>query len=315
LADKKSRLLIGVLTLVAALLAACSAPPTSSTPGIASPTWKAVYTLAETGASNNDAWKPFSEVQNGVPMALAPAGCFMMGSTDEHIAYLMGVPGSSMQRSAFNDQQPPHEVCFDKPFWIDVYEVTQAQFAEQLGEAAHENAFIGNALPRERITWIEANAYCRKRGARLPTEAEWEYAARGPDGWIFPWGNGFDCTRGNFDDTLLDDPYVIEGYPNCDGFPETAPVGSITSGASWIGAMDMSGNVWEWVADRYSGDTYKKMSNKLINPQGPSHGELRVVRGGAWSINEPDHLGAAFRGGIDPGTSSEHLGFRCALSY
>jgi len=311
--NDKVKLLKGMLALT--LLAACSAPPPSSAPGTPSPAQKAAYTLAEAGVGSNDAWEPFSEAHNGILMALAPAGCFMIGSTNEHIVYLMSLPGSNMPRSAFNDQQPAREVCFDTPFWIDVFEVTQAQFAGQRGEAARESTFVGDKLPRERITWFEADAYCRARGARLPTEAEWEYAARGPDGWIFPWGDVFDCTRGNFDDTQSDDPYVIEGYPDCDGFPMTAPAGSILDGASWIGTMDMSGNVWEWVADRYSGDTYKNLGRKSTNPTGPPSGDSRIVRGGAWSINEPDHLGAAFRAGIDPGISSEHLGFRCARAY
>lgn len=270
----------------------------------------------ETGVTvkSNESWSPHIEEIGGVRMALVPPGCFTMGIMEAQADYLMGFPDSTMELEDFRDQMPIHEVCFKDAFWIDVFEVTQEQFLEFTGEANLQSYFQGNDLPREQITWMEADKFCGQRGARLPTEAEWEYAARGPDSIFFPWGNVFDCRMGNFDDTEMDDPLLIVGSPNCDGFSTTSPVGSIKEGASWVGAMDLIGNVWEWVWDRYDARYYESQAQRLINPTGPIAGDLRVVRGGAWSINEVDHLSATFRGGIDPGIAIEHLGFRCAKS-
>jgi formylglycine-generating enzyme required for sulfatase activity len=245
-----------------------------------------------------------------------------MGITNDQIDYINKWIDSGTTQSMFSDQQPAHEVCFETPFWIDIHEVTQAQFTEFVGQATYPSHFTGSRLPREQVTWNEANAFCSTRGARLPTEAEWEYTARGPDGLLFPWGNTFECSRGNFDDeTELDDAHVIEGFPNCDGFKTTAPVGKIPEGASWVGALDLSGNVWEWVWDWYDASYYDILRIGVVNPHGPPDGNFRALRGGAWSIDEPDHLLATFRGWYDPDTMGDisligkHLGFRCALSY
>jgi formylglycine-generating enzyme required for sulfatase activity len=105
-------------------------------------------------------------------MALVPAGCFPMGSNDGDF-----------------DEQPVHQICFDTPFWIDVTEVTNGQFAALSGQAERSSNWTDADRPRETVTWVEADAFCRLRGARLPTEAEWEYAAREPDGLVYPWGN------------------------------------------------------------------------------------------------------------------------------
>jgi formylglycine-generating enzyme required for sulfatase activity len=309
------------ITAITALLVACATPQTTNVSLTPSPTQNAAYALAEAGVTGNSEWTTYTEERNGALMALVPAGCFTMGSTDTEIDYAIRLTGSDMQRSRFSDQQPSHEVSFESPFWIDVHEVTQAQFAEFNGEAASASHFTGSNLPREQITWLEADAFCRARGARLPTEAEWEYAARGPDSLIFPWGDTFECSRGNFDDAQLDDPYVIEGFPNCDGYSGTAPVGSMSKGISWVGVLDLSGNVWEWVTDWYDENYYGTLREGAVDPLGPPDGDSHVLRGGAWSINEPDHLLAAFRGWYDPTIMGDfisigkHVGFRCALSY
>jgi formylglycine-generating enzyme required for sulfatase activity len=226
---------------------------------------------------------------DGVEMALVPAGCFMMGSEDGH-----------------RDEQPIHEVCFDEPFWIDVYEVTN----EQHGSSGE---WSGDNLPRESVDWFEAAAHCESRGARLPTEAEWEYAARGPDGLIFPWGDAFDCRLGNFDDETRHTSWVLEGAKGCDGYVETAPVGSFPDGASWVGALDMSGNVLEWLADWHDDDYYERSPRD--NPGGPENGEFRVMRGGSWLDFDEDFVRGALRRSALPVGVADYYGIRCALSY
>ena len=249
------------------------------------------YQLAETGVTRNVDWIPHIEIVDGVEMALVPAGCFMMGSED----------GGRFE-------QPVHQVCFDEPFWIDVTEVTQAQFADFGGQAGRGSYFFdlmsGGNLPREGITWIEADAFCQRRGVRLPTEAEWEYAARGPDGLIYPWGNEFAPDK------------VVYNY-GPDPATQTRPVGSKPGGASWTGIFDMSGNVEEWVNDWLSETYYGELDEGVVNPQGPVVGESRVRRGGAWSPMNPLCLRSAFRvgGGNSSVMETNDLGFRCARSY
>ena len=303
------------LLLVMGFLSACVTSPSEGSTSHPPPTNAVPISIEIEVVEHNLEWIPQTEQFSGVKMALVPPGCFMMGATEDQVDYLMSFPGSNMELENYQDQFPAHKICFDEPFWIDVYEVTQAQFIAFQGEADNDSLFSGGNLPREKITWIEANNFCQQRGVRLPTEAEWEYAARGPDGLLFPWGDIFDCQSGNFDDTTMDDEFLIEGAPDCDGFPASAPVGSLETGKSWVGALDLSGNVWEWVADYYQSQYYNSLQPGTINPPGPASGHYRVVRGGAWSINEVDHLSASFRAGIDPLTASEHLGFRCAKSF
>ncbi|MCA9909772.1 MAG: SUMF1/EgtB/PvdO family nonheme iron enzyme, partial [Anaerolineae bacterium] len=163
-------------------------------------------------------WQPVMRLFDGVEMVQVPAGCFWMGSAE------------------LSDTMPPHEICFDAAFWIDRYEVTQGQFGDFNGVIVGDFSFLGENHPVDRIGWLEALKFCELRGmranadVRLPTEAEWEYAARGPNSLRYPWGNEWN-----------------ENYAVWTGnSTKTADVGSHPEGASWVGALDMSGNVWEW---------------------------------------------------------------------
>jgi len=140
-------------------------------------------------------------------------------------------------------------------------------------------------------------------GARLPTEAEWEYAARGPESRMFPWGNAFAGTRLNYCAAGPRDKDVD------DGFVETAPVGSYPSGRGWGGALDLAGNVREWVADGY--EQYKAPWQS--NPQGPGTGDARITKGGSW-LDRPGDARSANRGANALGYCEHKVGFRCAAT-
>lgn len=253
-----------------------------------------------TAVAKLNAWAPIIMAFQGVELVQVPAGCFFMG------------------RASFPDEQLVHEVCFDKPFWIDRYEVSNEQFNRFSGEANAESFFCDPdedgtitseeraacaQRPRETVTWYEARDFCELRGARLPTEAEWEYAARGTNSLVYPWGNEF----------VADNVVYQRNSDN-----ETAEVGSRPGGVSWVGAMDMSGNVSEWVSTAY--DTFP-MTDAFPYPYDPSDGRenlertdvLHVLRGG--SIHEHEGgLRANVRSTLSPDLVFLGIGFRCAIS-
>lgn len=245
---------------------ATSVPTIEPTPDLA---------VALAGGTSNNQWKPYSQEFEGVKMVLVPRGCFMMGSHDGR-----------------GDETPVNKQCLDHPFWIDVTEVTNIQFDSLGGQAQSSSYWTGDNRPRESITWDKARAFCEKRGARLPTEAEWEYAARGPDDLRYPWGNEFSTKN------------VVAGAS------QTADVGSIAGGASWVGALDMSGNVWEWVSSWYAPYPYHPTDGRegLLAGDAFQH---HVRRGGSWDDNS-DILRAAKRGWLDPSQVNSSTGFRCA---
>ena len=225
---------------------------------------------------------------DGMVMVYVPAGEFDMGSD----------MGSS-------DEQPVHSVALDG-FWIDRTEVTNAQYGQceaagACGPPAHctpEESPYGDASkglhPVICVDWGDAERYCEWAGGQLPTEAEWEYAARGPDGPKYPWGNSApDCDKANYERCVED----------------TAPVGSHPAGTSWSEAQDMAGNVWEWAADWYDSDYYGRSPAR--NPTGPSSGEAKAVRGGSWNY-DPDDVRGTDRDWYVPDETHDNLGFRCA---
>ena len=234
--------------------------------------------LAEQGVEANADWTPIIDEFDGVEMVLMPVGCFIMGSEDGD-----------------DDEAPIHLRCIEEPFWIDRYEVTQEQFEVFGGQAANSSGFPGRNRPRERITWFEARDYCELRGARLPTEKEWEYAARGPDSLVYPWGNEFE-----------EDNVVYGG--NSDN--QTAEVGSRPGGVSWVEAYDMSGNVWEWTNTIYEDYPYDAGDGRESNSDTNS---ARVLRGGSFNHTAYGTRSAA-RSVNAPDSENNLIGFRCVRS-
>lgn len=263
---------------------------------------------------------------DGMRMVYVPAGEFMMGSNYEETAYARKVCKEYFGKDAlaickaadYGDESPAHNVTLSS-YWIDQTEVTNGQYqkCEQAGACTpptetgsyYYPAYYGNPefadYPVSWVTRDQASDYCGWAGGHLPTEAEWEYAARGPESRLFPWGDTFDGTRLNYCDANCDagtnDPTVD------DGFADTAPVGSYPSGVSWVGALDMAGNVREWVADWYGPYT----ADPQVNPTGPASGEATVPHGGSW-LDLPNLIRSANRGGDPPDYSRHNVGFRCA---
>jgi formylglycine-generating enzyme required for sulfatase activity len=283
-----------------------------------------------------DAGDTWTRPTDGMVMVYVPAGEFEMGSDDQDVdraLQLCNEYRDDCQRGWFAIEQPVHTVALNA-FWIDRTEVSNAQFAAFLNERGEqeeggvtwldvgdERCLIeqadGEFRPRSgyadhpviMVSWDSAAAYCEWAGARLPTEAEWEYAARGPENWVFPWGNDFDGTRLNYCDASCE--WGVPDEAVDDGYALTAPVGSFPTGASWCGALDLAGNVYEWVADWYDGDYYER--SPAQNPLGPEEGEgdTKVVRGGSW-LFRPIHLRSAFRNRYPPSYWEDIVGFRCA---
>ena len=230
----------------------------------------------------------------GVDMVLVPAGCVNMGS-DTAVDYEIE-----------NNSRPVHRVCFDEPFWMDRFEVTNSQVSRFTDLTFTRDEL---PLPYRNITWFDAQAYCEARGARLPTEAEWEYVARGPDGLVYPWGNTLNgnalnscdsnCTETNPDATLND------------GYATVAPPGQFPTGRSWVGAEDMSGNVWEWTSTIYEDYPYDATDGRESATNTTSS---RVIRGGSWA-QDARYARTAERAYPPPNTAFEFYGVRCALDY
>lgn len=236
---------------------------------------------------------------DGMVMVYVPEGTFTMGSDDGEL-----------------NEKPVRLVYLDA-YWIDKYEITNAQYELCVADGAcikpnndrshtQEN-YYGNPdfadYPVVFVDWNQANSYCEWAGGRLPTEAEWEKAARGPEGNLYPWGNNdANCSLANYNQGSYDQPNSCVG--------DTSQVGSFPEGASYYGVMDMAGNVWEWVNDWYR--PYD--ATETINPIGPdSEQDYKVIRGNSW-YNVGSDIRSSYRSRHKPtGGNNSNFGFRCAL--
>jgi formylglycine-generating enzyme required for sulfatase activity len=268
--------------------------------------------LACTGVSSNDTWMPVIQEFEGVPMVLVPAGCFMMGY-EHNLA----------------EEKPVHRVCITQPYWIDLTEVTVDQFAHFLdGQEPPVDSYDGwrdtasqiqpvpvqiarkdgywaplpgkDEYPVQSVTRAGAGAYCAWRGARLPSEAEWEYAARGPDNLLYPWGN----------ELILEN--VVRIYDRA----QVPKVGSKPQAASWTGAHDMSSSLYEWVNSIYRPYPYDASDGREVGLDVDNSSD-RVLRGCPRYHGDgmTDNVSATARFSAPPGHAVWYFGFRCALSF
>jgi iron(II)-dependent oxidoreductase len=248
---------------------------------------------------------------HGVEQVWVPAGSFEMGTLET-----AELDPPSWAKAELASEQPAHRVQLSSGYWIDKFEVTNASFARFAEAGGYQDPSYwssqglewlqrqGNRklplrcaaeeppdFPRVCVTWYEAQAYASWRGGRLPTEAEWEYAARGPRSNIYPWGDEWDPAKANVVDS--DRPTAVGSFP---------------AGASWIGALDMSGNAMEWVGDWLDPDYYSLRVS--VDPQGPESGRIKIEKGGWWGSN-PYVARAAYRHFEDPPDYQDHhIGFR-----
>jgi len=238
-------------------------------------------------------------------MVYVPGGDFVMGDTNDQAMAECQEFATDCKQEYFTDEQPPHIVSLEA-YWIDRTEVTNAMYAfcvkagvcqvPKSLSSKTRNSYYGNPqydhFPVIYVNWKNASEYCAWVGARLPSEAEWEKAARGTDERSFPWGNG------GPNDTLAN--FKAE---------DTVAVGSYLAGASPYGALDMAGNVWNWLNDWY--DAYPEGDPAVSKFYGTT---WRVMRGGTWASLGATSLRSCYRAADYPVIANERIGFRCATS-
>lgn len=286
--------------VVAANAGATKAPPTATPATVAGPMRTHTDTPRPTQTAALAATSTFTATPqptlgigstrvsplDGMVQVFVPAGDFLMGST-------------ANDAEAYNDEKPQHRVYLDA-YWIDSTEVTKEQYQKCVASGKCAAPTCSGTEPGNHpavcVAWRDAENYCVWAGRRLPTEAEWEKAARGIDGRKYPWGN---------------DPPDDRRLNSDNAVGSTTPVGAYPTGVSPYGALDMAGNVWEWVSDWYGENYY--LNALLRNPTGPDLGQFRVLRGGAWSNRQRATL-AAFRSWSSWDSRGANLGFRCVRS-
>ncbi len=245
---------------------------------------------------------------DGMVMVYIPEGDFSMGNPAEEALANCWRFRSDCQLSWFTDEEPTHRV-FLNAYWIDQNEVTNEMYAQCVQDgscaiprktgSALRGSYYGDSryqnYPVIYVNWNDSKTYCQWAGRRLPTEAEWEKAAKGPNGSIYPWGNG-------------DPKSDLLNYKGNIG--DTTSGGNFPAGASYYQVFDMAGNVWEWVADWY-GDNYYSQSLDQ-NPTGPATGNKRIIRGGAWvEMSDEGDIRTTARASGGPDSANNYIGFRC----
>ncbi|HET8787022.1 MAG TPA: SUMF1/EgtB/PvdO family nonheme iron enzyme, partial [Candidatus Limnocylindrales bacterium] len=310
-----------VALLMPLLLVACAAPTPSPSGPLASPSAVAsespssepsVATSSPSATAASPSVDPTAGKErtdeHGVAQVWVPAGTFLMGTDETDPSGELAPP--SWARVELTTERPQHEVALSSGYWIDKTEVTNAAYQAFVDAGGYQDKALwsdagwtwlagrdATALPaacvdavadqpRVCVTWYEVEAYAKWRGGALPTEAQWEYAARGPSSSIFPWGADWDASKANVVDS-----------------DALTAVGSFPDGASWVGALDMAGNAMEWVADWHSPSYYKQKVRD--DPTGPEFGSKKVEKGGWWGA-EPYVARSAYRHFEDPPTYQDH---------
>ncbi|MBE7558576.1 SUMF1/EgtB/PvdO family nonheme iron enzyme [bacterium] len=256
--------------------------------------------------------------QDGSPMIRIPAGAFEMGLTEEEARaawqedtalWAQNLKAAGWPAPRLEDYlsaTPKHRTSVSA-FLLDQYEVSNAQYRKYVAATGARPAeYAGDPVlgrdehPVVGVSWRDATAYARWAGKRLPTEAEWEYAARGPTGLMYPWGGILEATRANLPVELSPDEYA-----------QSAPRGSFSAGASPFGILDLCGNAMEWVADPFDARYYAH--SPTSDPPGPATGEFRILRGGGWKyFHSPAIYRSAYRAPRYLGDRAPFAGFRCA---
>lgn len=284
--------------------------------GVLEEAYHAAYGFDGLNGRNND-WRPFNHTfEDGVEMVLVPPGRFFMGTDPmdvDAVHQLCFQVDTACNRQAYELEVPRHEQTLDGPYWIDRYEISRQQYMScvDAGECSeippNENSSSPND-PLNKVTWEQAEAYCRLwRKGRLPTETEWEYAARGPSNWVYAWGDTFRGTTLNYCDQNCTHDWRST---DDDGYSVTAPIGSYPGGTSWVGALDMSGNLWEWTSSLLRRYPYNATDGRETS----SNNGLRVVRGGSYNVNQTMTRAAA-RFWLDSQIAGNGVGFRCVREF
>ncbi|GJL57654.1 MAG: hypothetical protein NPIRA03_05110 [Nitrospirales bacterium] len=259
-----------------------------------------------------------------VPMILIPAGKFRMGSTEDQISSVLK-NFEGIQFNAFRAEIPQRQIQLNA-YYIDQYEVSYRHyraFLESTGRAPpafwENERFHKPDHPVLGVTWYDATAYCTWAGKRLPTEAEWEHAARGSQDYAYPWGNSWDPQRTNtasywagknFSSMAKWGEWMQTALDRGKAGP--LEIGTFSNGVSPFGVHDMAGNISEWVFDWYA--PYESQLMLIHNPNGADSGTMKVHRGGSWSVSSI-FARSTYRARENPEKRSPYIGMRCAKSY